>query len=298
MSYYSRLQKAFDKAPVLPLEQGNKYVIFSDCHRGIGNANDNFSKNQTLYIAALKYYLKQDFTYIEAGDGDELWENHDMSKIIEANSDVFYLHSIFHRLGRLHLLYGNHDIVKKNCSFTTRYCSTYPCCCCNHPHLESKPLLPDIKIQEGIILENKTQENVPKIYITHGHQAELFNSAFWPLARFLVRYLWKPLESIGIVNPTSAAYNHVKKKKSEGRLHNFAAQNNILLLAGHTHRAYLSEADPYYANSGSCVQPYSITCLEIEHLQISLVKWNLTADADMRLYVAREVLSGPVALDR
>ena len=298
MSYYSRLQKAFEGAPRLPLNDCSKYVIFSDCHRGIGNTNDNFLKNQTLYMAALKHYFTKNFSYIELGDGDELWENHDLTKIVAAHSDVYELLSLFHRHGRLYLLYGNHDIVKKNSSFTSRCCSTYPCCCCNNPHLESKPLLPDIKIYEGIILENNAQKAAQTICLTHGHQAELLNSTLWPLARFLVRFLWKPLESIGILNPTSAAQNSARKKKTENRLHHFASENDILLIAGHTHRAFLSEADPYYCNSGSCVHPYKITCLEIEHMHISLVQWSLSADADMHLYVSRKILTGPVALDK
>ena len=31
------------------------------------------------------------FTYIELGDGDELWENRSMKQIIEAHGDVFSL---------------------------------------------------------------------------------------------------------------------------------------------------------------------------------------------------------------
>ncbi len=298
MSYVSRLQKAFEGAPRLPLNDCSKYVIFSDCHRGIGNANDNFLKNQTLYTAALKHYLNEGFTYIELGDGDELWENYDLSKIIEAHSDVFELQAGFHRQKRLYLIYGNHDIVKRNYHYTSRYCQNYPCCCCTNPLLENKPLFPDVQVHEGIILENSLTKGSGDIYLTHGHQAELLNSTFWPLARFLVRYAWRHLESFGVLNPTSAAENSTRKAKTEKRLRDFGERNGILLIAGHTHRALLSDKDPYYCNSGSCVHPYSITCLEISHMQIRLIKWSLNADENMRLYISRTILSGPVALER
>ena len=291
MSYQSRLQKALKGALRLPLNANSKYVLFSDCHRGAGTSNDNFLKNQTLYTAALKHYLDAGFTYIELGDGDELWENRDLKTIIDTHSEVFQLLSRFYAQNRLYLLFGNHDILKKNNSYTKRCCHTYPCCCCTNPHLENQQLFPDLKHYEGIILESNT---APNIFLTHGHQADLFNSTFWPLSRFLVRYLWNPLERFGIQDPTSAAKNYTRKRKTENRLHDFAKERNLILIAGHTHRPLLSKEDLCYCNSGSCVHPYNITCLEIEHMHISLVKWQLSTTADKSLYVARKVLVHPI----
>lgn len=73
------------------------------------------------------------------------------------------------------------------------------------------------------------------IYLTHGHQADFLNSVLWPVSRFLVRYIWRPLEQLGIPDPTSAAKNHRKKKSSEKRLARWAAQQHHLLITGHTH---------------------------------------------------------------
>ena len=95
MSTASRLNHAFENAPELPLGTGTKYVLISDCHRGIGTSSDNFLKNQHLYFAALKHYYQTGFTYIELGDGDELWENRNMESIIEVHSNVFWLFSLF-----------------------------------------------------------------------------------------------------------------------------------------------------------------------------------------------------------
>lgn len=296
MSYYSRLQNAFKGAPRLPLNHCSKYVLFSDCHRGGGNANDNFAKNQALYVAALQYYLKNQYTYIEIGDGDELWENHELTPIIEAHVNVFQLLSLFHCRNRLYLLYGNHDIVKKDNRYTSGCCSTYPCCCDTNPQLENQPLFPDIKVYEGLILESTASQNAPNIYLTHGHQVDLLNSSFWRLTRLLVRYIWQPLEHFGVLDPTSAAKNNTRKRKTEERLHHFAKQKNIILIAGHTHRPLLSEEDLSYCNCGSCIHPYSITCMEIENMHLSLIKWSLAADSNMRLYVNREVLAGPVGV--
>lgn len=96
MGYYSRISKSFEGALRLPLTERSKYVLISDCHRGIGNSNDNFLKNQNLYFAALQHYYKMGYTYIELGDGDELWENRNMKQIIEVHSNIFLLLSRFY----------------------------------------------------------------------------------------------------------------------------------------------------------------------------------------------------------
>lgn len=297
MSYYSRLNKSFEGALRLPLNNCTRYVLISDCHRGTGTSNDNFLKNQNLYSAALQYYFRLGYTYIELGDGDELWENRSMEQIIETHSNIFRLLSRFHDRGRLYMLYGNHDMVKKDGRYTSKNCTTYPRYCGNNPSLEKQPLFPDIKFHAGIILENTSSPCARNVYLTHGHQADLFNSTFWRFSRFLVRYFWKPLERYGVLDPTSAAKNYTRKQKTEERLHHWARQENHILITGHTHRPTLSEADPYYYNSGSCVHPFCITCLEIECMQLWLVKWTLEVRPDMSLYAAREVLAGPASLN-
>ncbi len=307
MSYYSRLSKSFEGALRLPLTDCSRYVLISDCHRGAGTSNDNFLKNQNLYFAALQHYYKTGYTYIELGDGDELWENRSMEQIMEAHGNVFFLLSRFHEQGRLYMLYGNHDMVKKNARYADKNCSTCRCSFEDHPYLEKAPLFPHMTFYPGIILENhlssakanplnSIEDHPMDLYLTHGHQTDLFNSTFWRVSRFLVRYLWKPLEHFGVLDPTSAAKNYTRKDKAEKRLHHWAEEENHILITGHTHRPTLSAEDKYYFNSGSCVHPRCITCLEIQGKQILLVKWTLAAKPDMTLFVSREILAGPVWL--
>lgn len=42
MSAFSRLDHAFHNAPALPLSNRSRYVLMSDCHRGMGTSSDNF----------------------------------------------------------------------------------------------------------------------------------------------------------------------------------------------------------------------------------------------------------------
>lgn len=272
-----RLDKSFQNAPVLALTPFSRIVLMSDCHRGTGNANDNFLKNQHLYFAALQHYYTKGFTYIELGDGDELWENRSLAAIQEIHSNVFWLLSLFEKEHRLYQLYGNHDYVLK-------YAMDFPM----QPHYA------------GVILKicgfDKPPLRCLELYLTHGHQADMLNSTLWRLSRFLVRYLWKPLEQFGVLDPTSAAKNYRHRSRSEKRLSRWAVKNNCYLITGHTHRPTLGNRQTRYFNTGSCVHPRRITCLEIENGTISLVKWSMETRADNTLYVARSVLAGPLAL--
>lgn len=286
MSCQHRLNQSFKNVPVLPLNPQTRYVLFSDCHRGNGTHNDNFLKNQHLYYAALRHYYKKGYIYIELGDGDELWENRNMEQIKEVHSDSFWQLSRFYRENRLFMVYGNHDIVKKYSFFTKKKCESYFC----SSSQKEEPLFPGIQFYSGLILQNENTNQL--LYLTHGHQASLLNSTLWPINRFLVRYVWKPLEQMGFLDPTSAAKNYTTKQRSERRLSAWAEEKNRTLITGHTHRPMLpAEADTHYLNTGSCVHPRCITCIEVHDDKLILVKWYMESKSDGVLYVAREELA-------
>ena len=84
-----RLQSVYQNAPIIPYHSKTKFILMSDCHRGQGNAADNFLQNQNVFYGALEYYYQNGFIYIELGDGDELWENRKIKPIIDIHSDAF-----------------------------------------------------------------------------------------------------------------------------------------------------------------------------------------------------------------
>ncbi len=263
-SCHKRIDRALARAPRLSLDFCSRYVVISDCHRGEGTANDNFLKNQHLYFAALEYYIKRGFYYLELGDGEELWENRYLARIEECHGNVYWMFSLFEKNCRITRIYGNHN-------------------------MEQKGVLP-----EAVILEN--EEGGRDICMIHGHQADFFNSVCWKLSRFLVRYLWKPLERFGVNDPTSAARNYRKLVRYEKCLEEWAKKHDTYLAAGHSHRPRLSENGEKYLNAGSCVHPRCITAIEIESMKMSLVKWTVATRSDMTLYVARELLAGPIPI--
>ena len=263
MSSEKRMERALKNGVVLPLCKCSKYVVFGDCHRGIGNMSDNFLRNQHLYFAALEHYYSEGFYYLELGDGEELWENRDAKQIRECHKNVYCKFECFQRRKKFCRIYGNHD-------------------------MELKKELP-----ESILLKN--QEGGRDLCIIHGHQADFFNSVCWRLSRFLVRYCWKPLELFGVNDPTSAARNYKKVEKYEKTMVKTAEEKNIYLLAGHSHRPHLMD-DALYVNAGSCVHPWGITAVEIENMRMNLVKWFMGTKKDGILFVQREVLKEGVRI--
>ena len=292
MGTFESLSKAYESAKVIPYDCNSKFVMMSDCHRGIGNWGDNFISNQHLFWAALNYYYEGGFTYIEVGDGDELWENRSMKEIVKIHSNSFWLMSKFYNENRLYMIYGNHDIEKKNEKLFNRNCSEYYC----ETRKKVCPLFPSMQVYEGLILEDSNNSN--RIFIVHGHQGEFINDIAWKLGRFLVRYLWRPLELWGVKDPTRAGENYKRKDKIEQHLIKWAEEENKMLIAGHTHRpSFPKVGEGMYFNDGSCVHPRCITAIEIEKGSISLVKWSMMTREDRTLYVEREVLEGAVKID-
>lgn len=291
MLAYNNLTRVFGSAEQIPFDDNSRIILMSDCHRGNGSFADEFSNNQNLYFAALTHYYKENYTYIEIGDGDELWKNKKLSDIILVNIDTFCLLSKFYDENRLYLIYGNHDILKKSSKFVNNNLSKF----FDERKREYIPLFENIKLHEGLILKHTNLK--VKVFLVHGHQVDFFNDELWRLSRFLVRYLWKPLELVGIKNPTCAATNYAKKESVEKKLIKWAKSKNQMLIAGHTHRLAFPEVnEPPYFNDGCCTHPRNITGIEIANGCISLVKWVIKTKDDGTLFVGREILEGPKKL--
>lgn len=292
MSYKNRLDRAYKNAFVLPFDNESKFILFSDCHRGDNSFADDFANNKNIYFHSLKHYFNEGFHYIEVGDGDELWENLSFKSVFEAHKNVYLLIKKFYINNRFHSVWGNHDMAYKNPNFVKKNLWNY----FEPMSGKNEDLFKDIQIHEGIIL--KHSESGQEVFLTHGHQADWWNYTFWKWSRFLVRILWKPLNVMGIADPTSPAKNYKELIKIERRTKMWISNNNNLLtIVGHTHRPRFPEPGeiPYF-NNGSCVHPRSITGIEIENGTISLIKWEISTNDDGILQIVRVLLEGPQKL--
>jgi len=291
MNTLKRISKVFESAKEISFDDSSKIILMSDVHRGDGSWADNFARNKNIYNTALNHYYNENYTYIEIGDGDELWQNKKLSEIVSVHSDVFKLIAQFFREDRFYLIFGNHDMVYRDENFVREKLFKY----FDEEEKAHIHLCENIKAHEGLVLKHSATGQ--KILLMHGHQADFLDYDLWKLARFLVRYLWTPLELLGLNDPTRAAKNYSKKEAVERELNKWVAQEEVMLICGHTHRPMFPEVGqlPYF-NDGSCVHPRGITGIEISDGNITLIKWSVKAKSDGTLFIGKDVLAGPQKL--
>lgn len=288
MNKLERVTKVFHSSEEILFDDTSRFILMSDCHRGNGDWADTFSKNRNIYFAALTHYFKENYTYIELGDGDELWQNRKLSEIIYEHNDVFQLFEEFLNRDRLYFIYGNHDVEKKYYKYEKKFIYK------NLSERQKKynTLIRKIKVHEGLVLKHRITKD--KIFLIHGHQVDFLNYELWRLAKFLVRYLWRPLEAFGVNDPTRTAKNYRKKEAVAKKLTEWVLKEKNILIAGHNHRPMFAElGEPPYFNDGSCVHPRCITGIEIADGSILLVKWCVKTKENGVLYIGRDILAGP-----
>ena len=285
---HRRLSEVFNSSPVINFNNASKIVLVSDCHRGDGSWTDSFAHNYSIYYSALKHYYSNGYTYIELGDGDELWKNKSLADISRIYVDIFRLLARFHTEDRLHIIFGNHDMEKRDAEYSKKHLKSYYA-----SHLDTyEPLFHNIDVHEGLILNHL--ETQTRLFLVHGHQGSLLDDSLWRLNRLLVRHIVRRFEMLGFKDITSAAKNNVKKRRVEKRISSWADANNQIVIAGHTHRpTCLPDSDALYYNDGSCVHPNCITCIEIENGKLSLYKWVVKSREDGALYVGKELIAVP-----
>ena len=291
---HSILDNAYKNAKPITINQGSKIIMFSDLHKGDNSYADDFTHNMQIYTHAIRKYYDENYTYIELGDGIELWENYTFEPIYKAHKSTFELLKLFYNDDRLHMLWGNHDMIFGDPLTVEKmlYKVFTP------KNIQQKERLFDLEYHESILLQIENTDK--KILLIHGHQADWLNYRFWKVSRFFVRYFWMPLQKwFNVKDPTSPAKNYKNLVKVERKLKDWMLKNNNqMVIAGHTHRPRFPDANelPYF-NDGSCVHPNSIIGLEIVNLQIAMVKWHDELDSNGHKRIVKTVLAGPEDLE-
>lgn len=253
-----RLTKAYQNARIEYMDENSKYVFFSDCHRGSGGHQDEFTKNRNVYLFALDQYYKDGFTLVEAGDGDELWEHPKFKVIKNAHYHVFLSMKRFFDEGRLILLYGNHNNYLKNPEYVKENYYTY----FDDYRKKESNFFKGLKPCEALLLKN--QQTGQEILTVHGHQGDFANDQFWIFTMLSVKYFWRHVHAFGVKNPASPVKNVYKRHKIEKNFNKWIEKHKTMLICGHTHRyKYPREGELPYFNTGCCIYPTTITGVEI-----------------------------------
>ena len=289
----TRLMKAYINAKVEFFDENSRYIIFSDCHRGDNSLSDEFSRNQNIYLYAMNYYYYNGYTYVEAGDGDELSEHTRFRTIRLAHSDIFITLKKFHDEGRMVMLYGNHNMFIKNPEYVKKHYYHY-----FDEYIDQECSLFDgLVAHEALLLKNKFTGQ--EILTVHGHQGDLMNDQLWYFSMLLVRFFWRIMHMFGFRNPSSPARNEQKRHKIEKNFKKSIEKRQIMLICGHTHRPKFPRFDdlPYF-NAGCCIHPRGITGIEILDGMIMLVEWRIRTNREGVLKISRKVIRGPELIER
>ncbi len=244
MNFFDRIDALYKKPDITyTVKSDEKLVFFSDTHCGDGGLSDDCYPNKQLLLKILRFYMAQGFVIIGVGDIEEQWQ----SKEIDIQMEYFEHLALFkYRLG------GNHDREQ------------------NYP----EAML--IKFSQMVPVKTCRGENfclpVPnEMLVLHGHQGvDYLNDKLWWVGRFFTRYVWRPLEYLGIRDWTSASKN-LKRHDLVRSLHlEWASRHpDVLLGCGHLHK--LENVGNYW-NFGSSTNVGQIDCVELTD-KLSMVRW-------------------------
>jgi predicted phosphodiesterase len=293
MNTLKLIDKAYKNAKRIKFNNNSKIIFFSDVHRGDNSLSDDFAHNQNIYYYALEYYYNRGFSYIEVGDGDELWEHSKFKYLRRAHSDTYYLLKKYYDDNRFMMLYGNHNMHLKYEYFVRKNLDYFY----DEYEEKEKELFKGIEVNEAIILEN--EETGKEILVTHGHQGDFMNDQMWALMMFVSRYIWRFLNIVGFRNPVSPAKNIVKRHKIEKNFSKWIELNETMMIIGHTHRPKFPKlGDVSYFNTGCCVHPRNITGIELNNGMISLIEWRTRPDENGVLRISKKNIRGPEKIEK
>jgi predicted phosphodiesterase len=306
------------RGQVIPFNaETDKFIILSDQHKGARDGSDIFAKSAKNYLAALGYYNKEQFFYINLGDSEELWENLFVT-IKRHNKKTFEAERQFLERKAFVKIFGNHDL----------YWDNDPLAAVSLLQIYGQ----SIKIDEGVILETNIGQKKLAIFMTHGHQGDLQSDGNW-FSKWFVSDIWAPFQSYLRINPNTPANNDQLKTDHNRIMYEWSSKRkDTLLITGHTHQPVFrslteleilyeklgaatgTEADKLqaqidklhlksaklpnfkgyldtYFNSGCCCfDDGDITGIEIANNSISLIKWEYQNKQSTRVVLETALL--------
>jgi predicted phosphodiesterase len=219
------LQKVYGGEP-LRLDfnvETDKWVIFSDQHRGARDGADDFARCEQAYNAALGYYYEKGYTLVVLGDAEELWES-SPKKVLKAYANTLSLEGQFHARGRYYRCFGNHDADWRRASAVRK-------------HLQ-KIFGPQLHVHEGLRVSVRAA-GIPlgQIFLVHGHQGTVESDQYMWISRIAVRYGWGFIQRLFRIRSTTPAKDFALRHKHNVAMYRWVERlPDTVLIAGHTHR--------------------------------------------------------------
>lgn len=259
--------------PTLPTK-GHRYAILSDLHLGDGGKSDDFAPNEMHLLYALDYYLQKGYELILLGDTEEFWQ-FDLPSIVRRYGETVYASIRCYGEGRVHRVYGNHDIEWGGMADPARFGS-------HQPALASEAL------------RLLGPDGTTAILLTHGHQGSLRADKYAWFSRFFV-HLFKGIEPLALMIGLyrRGAVTKSRLARNFGRMmYAWARDHRALLICGHSHRPIFAshstaemlghQIDELGARSAAAVREGKVPFdhqMEILHLRGELIRETLNLRA-------------------
>ncbi|MBX3254188.1 MAG: metallophosphoesterase family protein [Chitinophagaceae bacterium] len=214
-------KKPGKKGPVINLNSADqKFIIFSDLHKGNKKRSDDFAPAESNYLAALDHYYGMGYTLIILGDSEELWK-YNLFTVRKHNQASFLLEKKFVQQKKLIKIFGNHDVFWNNDPFAS---------------LQLEAIYGEsVHMYEGLVLKYGSQKKLD-IFLTHGHQGD-GQSDGNKFSAWFVAKIWAPLQSFLELNINTPAFNDILKTEHNQFMYEWSsAQQDMILITGHTHQ--------------------------------------------------------------
>jgi predicted phosphodiesterase len=230
--YHRRVAAALDRAlaealraePVVLDLSRDRWIIFSDMHRGARNRADDFRWSERAYNAALAKYHTMGHNLVVLGDADELWQETPPA-IITAYQHTMELEASFHQEGRFFRIWGNHDDAWSSDVLVRHFLDPVY----GEPRLKTREHLL-LRVQEG-------EEELGTVLLVHGHQGTGTSDRWSRLARIPVRYVWRNVQRATGYGWSTPATDWRLRARHNVALYSWARRKpGLVLIAGHTHR--------------------------------------------------------------
>jgi predicted phosphodiesterase len=189
---------------------------------------DDFRNAEPNYLAALQYYYANDFSFVNLGDSEELWENSPKA-VIEKNRISLLEEAKFQVANRYHRIYGNHDLEWKYAIQQTLFL---------------KPIFGDkLSVCEGLVLQTVYKNKAFSIFLTHGHQGDRKSdgNAF---STWVVAAIWTPIQRFLEISIDTISDSFELVDKHNIMMYEWSAtQKDIIFISGHTHKPVFASLD-------------------------------------------------------
>jgi predicted phosphodiesterase len=309
------------QGPVLPFDlDTGRFIIFYDQHKGTRDEADDFRLAEKNYTNALQYYFDNNFSFINLGDCEELWEN-TPDAVMKVNKAVLEKETVYLTQNRYYRIFGNHDLEWKYPIQQTLYLD--------------KVFGNTLHVYEGMVLQTQYNNKTWSIFLTHGHQGDERSDGN-TFSKWVVASIWTPIQRFLEISTNSLSDSFGLVDAHNIIMHEWSAtQHQLLLIAGHTHKPVFASLDhidrltrqleaaklanneqlirkttdelearrreyagkqfvksdalPSYFNTGCCCfADGDITGIEIEDGYIRLIKWKTAAGGGSTRIVLEE----------